>query len=213
MRRMGHTSASHSRRGFTLMELAIVLGVVGLLLAAIWVAASRASETANINQAVQELQELSQGILSYMAGQRFPAAYGNYTSIVPTLITNGTAPSWAVISPTAIEHPWGMSGPFGGISLGVWAVPPVANPYSTFQISFYGIPTDACIGIIVNALACQAGTTGCPISFYTAYLGSGYQLPLNNSWSNITPATATALCQLNGLPSSGHNSLEFLYGL
>jgi hypothetical protein len=50
-----HFRTARRKRGFNLIEAAIVLGVVGLVIGGIWVAASSVSRTMGINQIVKDV--------------------------------------------------------------------------------------------------------------------------------------------------------------
>ena len=52
------------RRAFTLTELAIVLGVIGLILGAIWTAAAKVYANNRVNKGVQQVLAVSNGVRS-----------------------------------------------------------------------------------------------------------------------------------------------------
>lgn len=63
------------RHGFTLIELAIVLGVVGTIIGAIWLAANSVTQQRRVGDAVEDLKEISTNIRSmYSAAQVFPTS-------------------------------------------------------------------------------------------------------------------------------------------
>ncbi|MDE2029768.1 MAG: prepilin-type N-terminal cleavage/methylation domain-containing protein, partial [Alphaproteobacteria bacterium] len=49
-------------RGFTLTEIAIVLGIIGAIIGGIWVAASRVSGSQKIQKATTQIIALAQGV-------------------------------------------------------------------------------------------------------------------------------------------------------
>jgi len=50
------------KKGFTLTEIAIVLGIIGLILGAIWVAAAAVYENTRVNRGVTEILAISSGL-------------------------------------------------------------------------------------------------------------------------------------------------------
>ena len=61
------------QRAFSLTEMAIVLGVIGLILAAIWTAASSANQRNKVDAAVQELQTTAQNMVTLYQNRALPA--------------------------------------------------------------------------------------------------------------------------------------------
>jgi len=78
----------HHRRGFTLTEIAIVLGVMGMILGAIWGAASTVYANKKTTSALQE-------ILAIVANVRglYPNGQIGGTLLSPMLINAGQVPS------------------------------------------------------------------------------------------------------------------------
>jgi prepilin-type N-terminal cleavage/methylation domain-containing protein len=142
-----------SRKGFTLTELAVVLGVVGVIIGAIWAAGSHVQQSNNANQGIEELQTTAQNVLALMQGRTFAAA-GDVTT---NMITANVIPSWALISATQVSTPWGFNVTGGNnIQLKVFAeIPGGGKTASHVRISFYGVPNDGCIALISQATSCQ----------------------------------------------------------
>jgi prepilin-type N-terminal cleavage/methylation domain-containing protein len=198
------------RQGFTLMEIAIALGVMGIILAAIWVAASAAQEKNNINQAVQELQTISQNILSIWQGQTLPGT--STTLLNAQMIGAGAVPSSAVIDASTIANPWGTSGPsvsgVGNVNGGVFIYPVSAK---SFRIKFVNIPLDGCIALYTQGTSCQTGQSGCPTKIYT-FTTSLTPDPVTG-WSILSPAVAQGICTAGGAAVGDGIMAEFEYSL
>src|SRR5882757_10048711 len=76
-----HSSTQRKpKRGFTLTEIAIVLGIIGLILGAIWAAASSVYNNLKANQA-------QQGILSAAQAVRSLYATSSTTGVVNAVIS------------------------------------------------------------------------------------------------------------------------------
>ena len=60
--------ACHTRRGFTLTEIAIVLGIVGIVLAAIWAASANISDNNKVKTATSELAFIVDGYKNMYSG-------------------------------------------------------------------------------------------------------------------------------------------------
>jgi prepilin-type N-terminal cleavage/methylation domain-containing protein len=208
-------------RGFSLIELTIALAVSGLVLGGIWTFYSSGKENESINQTVEELQAIVRGVLDIQNGRQFSAAAN--TTITQNMISAGVIPSWAVTSPTSAIYPWGtLDIRFLG-TMG-WA-PAWATGPNEFEVVFYGnIPTDACTALATQAMNCQYGQLGCPVSIGFANCCEAMPATATAGWQSMIPdpATwATNQCVINtadlkawlsgGNPANGFRSVAFQY--
>ncbi len=198
---------SLTRCGFTLTEMAIVIGVIGFVLGGIWSAASAVYEKNRINQGFLELKTIFSEVESIYANANFNLT-GN-PNFTPTLIAADAIPSWAVIDANNAANPWSSAtGPQGGVS--VWAQAP-----KIFIVEFFAVPEDACIALLMHATRCNAGDVGCPMNVATAY-GTAYVGPdPATGWQNFSATNAKQLCDLNVYPPvpGGANAVQFQYTL
>lgn len=150
------STKTNFRRGFALTEIAIVLGIIGLILGAIWVAAADVYRTKLIDDEVTDLTIIVQNIRSLYAMQ--PAfAETTYTDITLNLVAEGVFPPSFPIAANGypIDH--------GGAEIQVMAVPNCA-PAGTcdntqFQISF-GDSSQAVCERLAFYMANLGGTSG-----------------------------------------------------
>ena len=95
------------RRGFNLLETAIVLGVVGMVIGGIWVAHDYISSNRKASQAISDILITSQNIQNLMGRSVFTTA--NQTIVLtPTILRNlKTIPDSMIIAGSNLEHAWG----------------------------------------------------------------------------------------------------------
>jgi prepilin-type N-terminal cleavage/methylation domain-containing protein len=214
------TVSSQGRRGFTLTEIAIVLGIAGIILAAIWAAAASVSENNRIDQAAQEMQTVSQNLLTLYQGRPWPPTIpaGSTCPALPNITGNaisaGVIPKPLVTGACTATHAW------GGNNFKISANA-VGAPAGTFRVSFLNIPIDACIALLMRETNCDPTQSGCPIQILTdngavnAVIPN--PLPVGTSvtgWQNTFNITvANNLCNLNGPEGGGNNSVEFDFKL
>ncbi|MFY9288932.1 MAG: type 4 pilus major pilin [Alphaproteobacteria bacterium] len=156
-------------RGFTLIELAIVLGVIGLVLGGLWATVSAVWEKTRQEKLYEEIFTIVKNVRSYYAGQAgisgsFPAlstSLGN-AGVFPGDMrrtagcTNGGA--------QCFDHPWAttaLATPEGSFTICPWTVAGVvcgAGPSPLFSIHLRDIPSEACI----NAVTKNSGTAAQP---------------------------------------------------
>ena len=153
---------SHPRRGFTLTEMAIVLGVVGIVLGGIWAASSSVNDKQKANKAAQEVAIITQNMRQYYSAKNsFPAGTLTASAMAaglfpPDMIVNGvTVNPWGTVSAVA-----GSSGaseiPNLGVSVGSQAgygngsasVCPNYNAPNILQIVFWGLSGQDCLALL-----------------------------------------------------------------
>jgi prepilin-type N-terminal cleavage/methylation domain-containing protein len=106
----------HHRRGFTLTEIAIVMGIMGVILGGIWGAASMVYANKKTSQALQEIIVIVSSVRGvFTSGQ----ILGGAQQLSPMLINGGLVPSNMIGSCTGT--PWGATwGGTAGCALSPW---------------------------------------------------------------------------------------------
>jgi prepilin-type N-terminal cleavage/methylation domain-containing protein len=128
------------RRGFTLTEIAIVLGIIGLILGAIWVAAAAVYNNLRVSHANTEILQIAQAVRGLYGNASSTGVIAN-TILTPTLINAKTVPSDMVnVAGT------GLIDPFPGGTTGV-LTPTTAD---SFTIEMTDVPNDACINLLMS---------------------------------------------------------------
>lgn len=137
--------------GFTLTEIAIVLGITGLIMSAIWAATSSFYQNYLTQQASNEITTIINGVLKMGGWPNFSGATG------PTLVDSGIIPPQFVTNnssicgevataPPCVTNPWG-----GSIALGVAAgshFSSVAN--GAGYIYMTGLNASQCTTVLFN---------------------------------------------------------------
>jgi prepilin-type N-terminal cleavage/methylation domain-containing protein len=212
-------SLNLSRRGFTLVEVAVVLAVAGFVLAMIWWAAGKAGESQKENDALSELQTVVQNIDTMMTGQSFPAAPAFPYNDTKNMITAQAIPGSYIQNAAAANNPWSLGNFY------VWAV--AANQ---FRVSFYKVNSQGgCMALLLKGTSCQAGQSGCPTQVGTGSIVAAPAGPAAaNSckpnqtcpgalaapglgWQVMSVTAASALCAVNSYVGGANNSVEFFY--
>jgi prepilin-type N-terminal cleavage/methylation domain-containing protein len=190
------------RKAFTLTELAIVLGVIGIIIGGVWYGAANVQENARLASAETEISTITQNMTSLMQGGYNPG-YGAGTNITPQMITAKVIPSWATAPApnnlTTGSHPWYPN------MLMYWMS---ASP-KTYRLSLYQVSMKGCVGLVNYAMSCTAGQPGCPIDVVVAVGAATFSL---TTLSTATPMTTQIqnLCNNNNY-NGGNNSVEFDY--
>lgn len=104
----GMTRQNH-KRGFNLIEAAIVLAVVGLVIGGIWVAAANVSEKNKLNRTTGFVLSLAQAIDNHALTSRMSSAVGDNTEITELVIQMGLVPQDWLNQSGGITTPWGHS--------------------------------------------------------------------------------------------------------
>jgi prepilin-type N-terminal cleavage/methylation domain-containing protein len=184
--------------GFTLIEVAIGLGVVGLLCSGIWVAAESAIQTDKVNQSIEMISMVTQGVRDQMQDRPF-SAIGDITQ---NMINDNVIPAWTIVNGVA-ENPWGDGG----------HIHILADGLQTFSIEFAGqgvIPSDICTRVVLRVAQCNITDMACPQSVRAT---TGVALPGGTPPSlTFIPSTTLTLATVEGVCASARN-LNFQYKL
>jgi competence protein ComGC len=164
----------HPTRGFNLIEIAIVLGIAGLVIGGIWIAANAVQANIRKSDGSKGLVQIVQNTRNLFANQS-PAVD---TDIVPELISARAIPADYARTTTA-TNPWG-----GAVTVALSG----PGPANMIDVAFAAMPREVCIELATRntAVSGPAGLT---------------QLRINNGSSTATitnfpylPATATTDC-------------------
>jgi hypothetical protein len=165
--------------GFNLIEAAIVLGIVGLIVGAIWAAAGSAYENMRLQNASKQLLALVQGVRGTYANQ--PS--GTVDVTVDTLAGMGVIPSDMLVltnGSASIVHQWSGSVDTADQSSDV-GMP-------AFSLTYNNIKTDSC-----NNLATRVANSARGSGLLRIATGGGTYLDLVND-SGAAPASGGPAC-------------------
>ncbi len=98
IQRAGGRDQGAGRKGYTLTEVAIVLGIVGLVLGAIWAAADRASSRERLARGISQVERIAIGVRDIYRGRGLPSA-GDATALL-------NQPGQGVFTEDMIPNPW-----------------------------------------------------------------------------------------------------------
>ncbi len=178
------------KKGFTLTEIAIVLGIIGLILGAIWAAASSVYANLKANQAQQGILAAAQSVRSMFATS------ANTNVAAPTNITTpGMFPTNWVNPAVAgvVGNPWHVNPAasyayvYGNGSQFAVEVDGISDTGCAQLISFYGFKSSGANGGSVPGLVANQVTIAAPVAG-TAKIGAT-AVPAA-AWANSPPLVA-----------------------
>ncbi len=122
-----------AKRGFNLIEAAIVLGVIGLVIGGIWVAAAAVQQNLRESDASKGLIQIVQNVRALYYGQS-PTATATVTT---DLIAANAIPANFIINSTTARNPWN----------GAVAVRIAGASFDKIEIDYNSVPKESCISL------------------------------------------------------------------
>lgn len=190
--------ARRRKRGFNLIESAIVLGVVGLVIGGIWVAAATMYENYKVGKTIEGVLTISRNIQNAIK-LRDTAAIAHSTNIIDAVRDGEWCPKdWVYAND--VKHP------FGG-DVGV-RVLHLAGP-TRFRLELHDVPASACITLInrISVIGENANRSG-NAAAGKERSGLGYVTVTNSAMSvnhidttsfPISISTAKPACEISGM--------------
>jgi len=168
-------------RGFNLIEAAIVLGIVGLVIGGIWVAASAVQSNVRKNDASRALIQIVQNVRAMYTGQPAPASATGINS----LAIEAKAIPADFVKGTAILNPWN-----GQVNI---ALVQSGSEVDSIEVQYASMPRDVCIELTSRntSLSADLGLTR-----LTVVNGSS---TVTVTTFPFTPAQASTTCLENNI--------------
>ncbi|MDD3028730.1 MAG: type 4 pilus major pilin [Alphaproteobacteria bacterium] len=194
MRAINHRA--RGQKGFTLTEISIVLGIMGLILGAIWTAASGVYDKQRVSHATTAIMQIVQGIRGIYASSSSLDADFNVTN----LNNAGALPSDMVNSAGNA-----LVGLFPG------GATTLSSLYSgaAFDITVTKIPRDNCVSLLM-AIAGNSRDPGLLAAASTA--PAAQPAPLSVTATPVLAAAAVAN-NFGGCMSTSSNTMHFVFTL
>lgn len=146
-----HIRSARKQAGATLLEMAMVIGIIAVISVAAVTAYNSSSEGRRITDATRDLGTLVGGVRNMFAAQ------GSYDGVSnQAVIKAGFLKNSMHNGSTSIHHPWNDASVTVEEAAG-------ASPKRTFRVTFTGVPENACMQLsantIGNAVGIKIGTT------------------------------------------------------
>jgi hypothetical protein len=172
------------RRAFTLTEIAIVLGLIGLILGTIWVAASAVYTNMRVDMTTRGIIAFAQGMRNMYGNQGLMETGANAITVTQ-LIGAGIVPN-DLVNTTGN----GLADSWGGTIIFTPATT-INLPGDSFVLDLANIPQAACVGLLTDtsAKSTNSGLYGLAAgaAAFTTIAGVG-------TTTDYPPATAVTDC-------------------
>ncbi len=145
----GARRTGHDRQGFTLLEVAIVLGIMGIVLAAIFTAATSARYRVAVNQGADEVGVIVDSMRSLYASRNTSAlpAQAFSAAFEQTLVQERVFPPEMVAGVVA-NNPWDATTANGSAQISIVAAG--ATTPTQFILRYVNLPADVCADLLMR---------------------------------------------------------------
>lgn len=174
-------TVSRARRGFNLIEAAIVLGVIGLVIGGIWVAAATVRERNVVTQMIGDLIS-SASLLRDLFPRDLLVPGGDETdniTIVAEALAAGAFRGYSTSLAGVLYHPLG-----GTMWIGIQHAPPA------IQVNYYTLPRSVCIRMVTEVAARNDTSTLVGVLVFTGTMTTFTSWPI--PVSAVTSACSSA---------------------
>lgn len=131
--------ASRRTRGLTLMEVAMVLAMIGVVVAGALIYFNQANTQQKTTAAFGQLSQIQQAVRSLYSGQ------ANFAGLTTAVMANSDALPASMVSGTTLRHAFN-----GAVTVSSASASAGAN--SGFSVEFGDVPQDACQAMLTKDL-------------------------------------------------------------
>lgn len=144
--------------GFSLLEAAVVLGVVGSVVAGIWAVSASTRASMQANALHQQTLSLVKNVRDYYAGRALPPA-ASAGDITATLRTGSILPEEMCPANCVDGTITNVYNSYGGVV--EVRLNDATDPVTTFNVIYTGVPEKGCIqlGMMLSARSSDVGLT------------------------------------------------------
>lgn len=199
-----------SRRGFSLVEMAIVLGVLGVILGSLWGVVGLVRKNMKRDQAFNQIFLVVQNVRDFYLGRAYvetPGHSGSFSDLTHYLLAQGVLPAEMIrdrsANPLRADLPWGAKGASGSaLAEGGFAIDNGggSSVSGQFRIQLRGLSFADCA-----ALASRLSGPSGPASLL------GVKINNSNKDAPVSVEDANDACEEE--PSGIRNQLDFTYRL
>jgi prepilin-type N-terminal cleavage/methylation domain-containing protein len=177
-------------RGFTLLELCIVLLIFAIVVGAVIAAAENFYYRNRLNFAVDEMNQIVSNMHSLYSGQNASGLVGiGYVAFTTQMIATGVFPPYMITGGAIVNNPWN-----GTSASNTVEVSRVKGTPTQFTVRFLKVPFSACADFVIRNSQPGVDST------------AGSTLPGGNGLSEICVTGAAQNCYLAYNPTSPGSS-------
>ncbi|HEU0117109.1 MAG TPA: type 4 pilus major pilin [Alphaproteobacteria bacterium] len=194
-----------SLRGFTLTEIAIVLGIIGLILGAIWIAASAVYNNLRVSKATTELLQMAQSVRALYATTATTGDAAG-TDETQNYCKAAIFPSDMVTNPCAAAAPFATDPWAGAVTM---TSQTAANVGDAFGIEFSSVPQGACISLLTR----NTGAGRDAGLWYANATAAAVGAAAFGAAASTFPISATTAATACGVTGTAGNFVQFKFKL
>ena len=178
---------SRARRGLTLMETAVVFGVVGMVLGGVWMAASSVYAKQRVNTTVVQIWQIANNVHARYTGRTLTAS-----PTTAQMVSAGLFPAEMIRlqgNVASIINAWGGAVNAvvcpGGMS-GVQGCPSPAVPVTMLQLDFLGLRPSECMSLFADLPAASQDGGPNAVALSASSSGSGWTVETLNTLVSVS---------------------------